>query len=199
MTAIEHGTEYLDDQEYRIWEAVGKLSRTRTANTSQVARRVGISATTASRVLHHLKARGFIKDVSRNTAYHWRQTGQPAHRWRDRNSLTEFMRRADPDGSRVTADIEVQRDADGNSPFVVVRYGKFTAVLALMPFDDKGEFAGHLCIDVHPFVDEQDATAAVFGMSNGCKWWLQTTSGTTSHGAPSAHGISVLIGEQGTV
>ena len=112
----------------------------------------------------------------------------------DSMTLDEFLARFDPDGTRVAADITPERDADGNSPFVIVRHGEFAAVLCLMPFDGKG---GHLCIDVHPFVSGQDATASAFGMSAGRRvCFPAVTTGTTSHGWPSAHLVSVLIGEQ---
>jgi hypothetical protein len=103
-----------------------------------------------------------------------------------------FMARYDPDGTRVIADIDVQRDADDNSPFIVVRHGGFTAVIVPMPFDGAG---AHLCIDVHPFADGQDASAGVFGITAGRQWCFPPT-GQTSHGWPSTHGVSVLIGEQ---
>jgi len=107
------------------------------------------------------------------------------------SALSGFMARFDPDGSRTAADITPVRDADGNSPFVVVRHGKFTAVLSLMPFED------HLCIDVHAFADGQDAAAGVFGMTTGRRFTLPAT-GQTSHGWNAARLITVLIGKQGT-
>ena len=110
-------------------------------------------------------------------------------------SLAEFLAVYDPDGTRVVADITPVWDADGSSPFVIVRHGRFAAVLSLIPFDGDG---AHLCIDVHPFADGEDATAAVFGMSDGYQWWLKPGTKTTSHKAASARGVSVLIGEQGT-
>jgi hypothetical protein len=104
-------------------------------------------------------------------------------------NLAEFLAVYDPDGTRVIADVTPARDADENSPFVIVRHGEFTAVLALMPFED------HLCVDVHPFTRGGDATAGVFGMTEGQRWCLPDT-GTASHGWPSAHLIAVLIGAQ---
>lgn len=106
-----------------------------------------------------------------------------------------FMAAFDPDGTRVIADITPVRDADGNSPFVVVRHGRFAAVLCLMPFSGDD---GHLCIDVHPFADGQDATAAPFGMTDGRRVQFPPT-GKTSHGWPATHGVSVLIGKQAAV
>jgi hypothetical protein len=110
-------------------------------------------------------------------------------------TLKEFLARYDPDGTRTVADITPVRDKDGSSPFVIVRHGRFAAVLSLIPFDGDG---AHLCIDVHPFADGRDATAGVFGMSRGYRSTLQPSLGTTSHGWASAHLVAVLIGEQGT-
>lgn len=112
-------------------------------------------------------------------------------------TLAEFLARYAPDGQRVAADITAERDADSNSPLVIVRHGRFAAVLALMPFNGNSVGDGaHLCIDVHPFVDGLDATAGVFGMTEGRKVTFPDETGQHSHGWPSAHGISVLIGEQ---
>lgn len=104
-------------------------------------------------------------------------------------TLTEFLNRYDPHGKRTITEITPERDADGNSPFIVVRHGRFAAVLALMPFDD------HLCIDVFAFTDGEDATTGIFGMSNGQRWRFPVT-GTTSHGWNSVHTVALLIGEQ---
>jgi hypothetical protein len=105
----------------------------------------------------------------------------------------EFMATYDPDGTRVAFFIEPRRDPDGNSPFIVVRHGEFTAVLALMPMGD------HLCIDVHPFVSGQDAAAGVFGMTDGRRYTGFGETGETSHGWPATRGVSVLVGEQAAV
>ena len=78
MTHIRDGIEYLDAQEQRIYRSVRSLNEaSRTTNTSQVAADCGIGRTTVTRVLSHLKARGFIKDVSKGAAYHWRTTSKP--------------------------------------------------------------------------------------------------------------------------
>lgn len=77
MTRIIDGTEYLDAQEMRIYRAIRRLSEQgRTVNNSQIAADTGIGRTTAGFVVHHLKARGFLKDVSPGAAYHWRVTAQ---------------------------------------------------------------------------------------------------------------------------
>jgi DNA-binding transcriptional MocR family regulator len=79
MTYIKDGTEYLDSQEMKVYEAVRANSAAgRTTNTSQVAADVQLSRTTVSNVLAHLKARGFIKDISHSAAYKWRLTDKPA-------------------------------------------------------------------------------------------------------------------------
>jgi hypothetical protein len=116
----------------------------------------------------------------------------------DTKTLSEFLATYDPDGTRVVADVEAIRDNDGNSPFIIVRHGRFAAVLALMPFT--GEDA-HLCIDVHPFADGEQATASIFGMSNGYQADLviNDATRTTSFRRPSANLVAVLIGEQGEV
>ena len=75
MTYLKNGTEYLDDQEMRIYRAVARLNeRGRTTNNSQVAEYSGYSRTTVGHVAEHLRARGFLTDISKpgTAAYHWR-------------------------------------------------------------------------------------------------------------------------------
>lgn len=109
-------------------------------------------------------------------------------------TLTEFMSTYDPEGTRVVLDIDVTKeDPQANSPWIVVRFGDYAAVLTLMGVQD------HLCIDVHPFVNGAKATAGVFGMSEGFRKHppaINPEHPTTSHGWNSAALVSVLIGEQ---
>ena len=115
---------------------------------------------------------------------------------KDPMTLREFLAEHDPDGTRTKADIEAVRDSYGNSPLVIVRHGRFAAVLALMPSDGKG---AHLDIDVHPFVNGLKATAGVFGMTRGRRHQGLPVTGTASAGFNSANLVAVLIGEQGEV
>lgn len=78
MTYLKDGTEYLDNQELKAYQAVRRLNAARrTTNNSQVAASSGLSRATAARVCQCLRARGFLVNVSRGAAYHWRVTGQP--------------------------------------------------------------------------------------------------------------------------
>jgi hypothetical protein len=88
MTHIIDGTEHLDAQEMRIYRAVRRLSaQGRTTNNSQIAADTGIGRTTVGFVTSHLKARGFLKDVSSGAAYHWRVTTRiPPERQPERSS-----------------------------------------------------------------------------------------------------------------
>jgi hypothetical protein len=79
VTYIKDGTEYLDSREMRIYESVRYLNeQKRTTNSSQVAQASGDSPGIVTNVCHHLKARGFLADVSKGAAYHWRTTGKQA-------------------------------------------------------------------------------------------------------------------------
>lgn len=72
------GAEYLTAEETIVYDAIRSLSACgRTTNSSQVARATLIPRSTLAAVLAQLDARGFIRNVSRNAAYHWRITGQP--------------------------------------------------------------------------------------------------------------------------
>lgn len=198
MTTLRDGTEYLDNQEREIYLAVKKLSEAgRTTNSSMVARYTRIGRTTVTNVLHHLRARGFIRNAGKGAAYHWRVTDKPAVFWRDRDTLAEFIRRFAPDGRRVVAEVTTDRDEHGDSPFIIVRDGDRTAVICVMALGDDEDGSRHLCIDVHPFLDDREATASVVGIVNGRDVQLPPT-GTTSFGRPSLPGIaSVIIGAQG--
>jgi biotin operon repressor len=77
MTYIRNGVEYLEPDELEVWHAVKALNaQNRTTNNSQIANRTGLSRTRVSKVTAYLKARGFLKDVSKGAAYHWRIGGK---------------------------------------------------------------------------------------------------------------------------
>jgi DNA-binding IclR family transcriptional regulator len=79
MTYLKGGTEYLDEQEMRIWHAVKRLNEQhRTTNNSQIAAYSGYSRSTIGSVTAHLRRRGFLRDVSKGAAYHWRLTSKAA-------------------------------------------------------------------------------------------------------------------------
>lgn len=88
--------------------------------------------------------------------------------------------------------IEVPGDAEA-WPVVVVKHGKYTAVVQFMGL------GSHLCIDVHPFVDGKAARAGVFGMEEGrrIEAFADAASGGTSRQLPATRLVAVLIGEQG--
>lgn len=78
MTYLREGFEYLDADETAVYEAIGRLTAARrTGNNSQVASYSGLSRTRVGQVTDGLRARGFIHNVSKGAAYHWRQTGLP--------------------------------------------------------------------------------------------------------------------------
>jgi hypothetical protein len=106
---------------------------------------------------------------------------------------TEFFDKFAGDDRQII-DVEVEHSSilhgEGKQQtWVVVRYGDKTMVLDLAGLGD------HLSVDVHSFIDGKDATAGVFGMSQGRRWELAGPP-TTSHRFPSAHMVTVLLGEQ---
>ena len=105
-------------------------------------------------------------------------------------TLEEFM---EAFGSRRVIEVGTERDAAGNSPWIVIRSGRFTVVL--VPQDLDGEY---LDIDAHPFVDGLGATASVFAMSDGRDVPGLAPTGTTSYKRPSAQLVALIVGEQGT-
>jgi hypothetical protein len=110
------------------------------------------------------------------------------------HTLDGFLARYDPDGSRVVFDLRAERDANGDSPLIIIRdeAGR-VAVINPMPLGN------HLCIDVHPFIGGLDAVAGVFGMTAGRRISLPETGGAhqlRSHGWPAVRLVSVIVGEQ---
>jgi hypothetical protein len=107
------------------------------------------------------------------------------------DTLNDFIER---NKDHILTVIDVPTVSERPSPFIIIRCGDKVAIINPLGFDD------HLCIDVHPFVDDQEATAGVFGMTRGKQWALPKPDkggpGTTSHKWPSANLIAVLIGEQ---
>jgi hypothetical protein len=108
-----------------------------------------------------------------------------------KQTFDEFMAAYAADGRKVL-EVDATWDANGLTPFIVVRDGGGrTVVINPMTYDD------HLCIDLHPFADGKDATAGVFGMTEGQQHAFPPT-GTTSHRWPSTRLVAVIVGEQGT-
>jgi hypothetical protein len=77
MTHIRGGTEYLDAREMRVWKAVQRLNgQGRTTNSSQVATAARLSRNAVAFTASHLAARGYLRDVGKGAAYHWRITAK---------------------------------------------------------------------------------------------------------------------------
>lgn len=77
MTYIRNGREEFDANDAKVFGAIKDLNEDRrTTNNSQIASATGLSRTMVGSVTNHLRARGFIKNVSKGAAYHWRLTGK---------------------------------------------------------------------------------------------------------------------------
>jgi DNA-binding IclR family transcriptional regulator len=75
MSYLKDGVEYVTWDEQRILIAVKALNaQGRTTNNSQIASATGLSRGKVSELTGTLRARGYIRDVSRGAAYHWRRT-----------------------------------------------------------------------------------------------------------------------------
>lgn len=94
----------------------------------------------------------------------------------------------------VLLDVTPERDGGGNSPWVIVRHGRYALALCLMPMND------HLCVDAHAFVDGEAARTGVFGMDRGNRWVLGEAHSEPlpglSHCWPAAGLVALLVGEQ---
>jgi hypothetical protein len=121
-----------------------------------------------------------------DASYAERGTWCPDHVRPDTTTLDGFLDCYTGDREVMEFDLDLAPD---KSPFIVIRYGEHVMVLNPMALSD------HLCLDVHPFHKGRDATAGVFGMSNGARYTFEKT-GTTSHKWPSTGLVAVLLGEQ---
>ena len=115
------------------------------------------------------------------------------------NTLTEFLAtyNATDQHNLVTVDVP-QSGPDTYSPFILVKFGKFAAIINPQGLGADGEDDQHLSIDIHSFVDGEDATAGVFAFTQDGQRVSLPDTGTTSHGWESANMVVALIGEQKT-
>jgi hypothetical protein len=92
------------------------------------------------------------------------------------------------------ADIDLAKfDVDkGESPMIVVRFGNKAAVINPMAITD------YIDIDVHPFVDGEDASASVLGFTSDNRVAGFGAGYTTlrSNNLPSLPLVAVIVGEQ---
>lgn len=69
--------ERLTWDEYRVRMAILSLNDAgRTTNNSQIAAMTGLSRSKISEVTGALRRAGYIKDIGKGAAYHWRLTGK---------------------------------------------------------------------------------------------------------------------------
>ena len=92
----------------------------------------------------------------------------------------------------VTTEVHQTGHEHGQAPWIVIsdNYGR-TAIIDVIAFGD------HLCIDVHPFLDGEDARVGIFGLDNGRRQEFpdDQVSGT-SHGWNATRQAVLLIGHQ---
>lgn len=95
MTYLKDGIEYLYEDEQTVYDAIKAINAAgRTTNNSQIARYTGMSNGRVATVVTELRSRGFIKNVSRGAAYHWRIGTQPVpYPVADRNREDKMARR----------------------------------------------------------------------------------------------------------
>lgn len=110
------------------------------------------------------------------------------------NNLDNFLATY---GDRVIADINLEAFAAehiGEAPMFIVRFGDKVAVIHPMLVAD------YIDIDVHPFVDGKDASAAVIGFipTNRLDSFDPKATPSRSNGLPAANLVAVIIGNQST-
>jgi hypothetical protein len=105
--------------------------------------------------------------------------------------IGEFAGTSNQDPTVIDISNAVDRRAE-----VIVRFNGKTAMLHLLGIAS-GAPDEHLCIDVHAFVDGNQARVGVFGMEAGRRHdaFADTAPGT-SHGWPATRMVAVLIGRQ---
>jgi hypothetical protein len=94
----------------------------------------------------------------------------------------------------IVADIDLANFNvdDGNSPMIVVRFGNKAVVINPMAVSD------YIDIDVHPFVDGKEASAAVLGFSPENRFVGFTPEDTLlrSNELPAVGLVAVVVGKQ---
>lgn len=110
-------------------------------------------------------------------------------------TLAEFVDRFG--GKDMYPVIDVGAEA-ADWPSFIVRAGAKAAVVQFMNVAADNPDQQHLCIDVHPFVDERAARASACGMEEGRRLAAFTEADTagTSQGLPGAPSVSVIVGAQ---
>lgn len=77
MTYLKDGVEYVEWDENRVLIAVRTMNgQGRTTNNSQLASATGLSRNRVADITTHLRRRGYLRDVSKGAAYHWRLTAK---------------------------------------------------------------------------------------------------------------------------
>lgn len=124
------------------------------------------------------------------------------------NQKEFFERYVDPTRRNVVEiDMAEQRaklsaGEDPLSPMIIIKDGPRTMILNPMAMRRSSSVVNdplnvdYLDLDIHSFIDGQDATAGGFGMSNGARFPMFPDSPTSSQGWQSASLVVVLLGEQ---
>lgn len=113
MSYLRDGVEYLTADENAVYEAVKSLNKAaRTTNNSQVAQATGFSPSKVGDLAQGLRRRGYLKDVSKGAAYHWRTTSKPAAVFVAAPVATSEDRQEGPFADALRAEIErVKKDS----------------------------------------------------------------------------------------
>lgn len=101
----------------------------------------------------------------------------------------------------IVADIDLAKfDVDkGESPLIVVRFGNKAAVINPMAITGHwGPREDYIDIDVHPFVDGNEASAAVLGFTpeDRLVGFDRDLTKLRSNDMPAAGLVAVIVGEQ---
>lgn len=161
MTYLRDGIEYLYEDEQVVYDAIKAISLARrTTNNAQIARYTGISNTRVGVLTTELRMRGFIHNVSKGAAYHWRATAQPVPYSRaDRDRDRALARRARELNEGIRAEAIEQVKALGDTaPLLLGADAPSVIAAEQAPHGwEVKTFDGQRLVGVGNFTDEQVA------------------------------------------
>jgi len=81
-------------------------------------------------------------------------------------SIEKFLQTYNPDGRHPVYEIEIDPDTEEavkTCPFIIIRHGRFAAVIGAMGLK------GQLDLDVFPYIDGKPGKGTAFGMTAGAR------------------------------
>lgn len=145
-----------------------------------------------------VKARSDAADFWGPAGDQFRRANSPLRTHNDKETIMTDLDKFLSDyatSENVLADVDLEKfraEHGGESPLIIVRFGNKVAVINPMAVAD------YIDVDVHPFVDGKDASAAVLGFSPDNRFVGFTPEDTPlrSNDLPAVGLVAVVVGAQ---